>query len=271
MKWYQFFLVFTLLLFCGLHPQCQQKQNYVYQDTAILHPDEQEVTATNPEENIESSDGQSTIIYADTSLVNNQLVLSADSVRLIKNDKSFAYAKVLDSLLKDYQDRKKVKYKEEPSSLDIFFAAELTKIFFWVAAVAFIAFIVYKLFFTKGFFQRQTAKSNVTVLNEDEKDLSANTDYDSLVLRAVTNNNYRLAVRYQYLRALQKLAAAGAINFSVDKTNAAYIRELSGKSYKNEFTSLTLHYEYIWYGAFAIDEAAYTKLAARFKQLNSIY
>jgi Domain of unknown function (DUF4129) len=269
MKWYPFFITLCLLLFCGLHAQCQDTHKYVYQDSAILYPETEQIQAPGVVEGNEEETTET--IFADTSLINNQLILSPDSIRALKNAKPFAYAKSLDSLLIAYQDGQQEKYDSSPSFLDRFFSSELTKVFFWMLAGLFIAFLVYKLFFTQGFFQRQSAKAKVTVLDEEIKDDPGSTDYERLIAKAVSNNNYRLAVRYLYLRALQKLAAAGAIELTADKTNAVYLRELSGKPYKNEFASLTLHYEYIWYGEFAPDEAAFKKLENRFKQFNTGY
>jgi len=264
MKWNTFFITLSLLLFCGLHPQCQDTQKYVYQDSALLYPETQEAEEYSEEETNET-------IFTDTSLVNNRLVLSADSVNAFKNARPFAYAKSLDSLLKARQEGKAQTYDNSPSFLDRFFSSELTKLLFWAIAALFIGFIVYKLFFTKGFFQGQATKSKITVLDEDEKEDAGTADYDCLAAQAAGNKNFRVAVRYLYLRALQKIAATGAIAMAADKTNAAYLLELSGKPYKNEFESLTLHYEYIWYGEFEIDEPAFKTLESRFKQLNTGY
>ena len=271
MKWHSFLVTFCLMLFCGLHLQCQETKKDVYQDSAILYPETVQTQAPQADETDREASNET--IFADTSLINNQLVLSPDSVRVLKSARPFAYARSLDSLLKAYQNRQLQQDNNEdgPSFLDRFFSAELTKIFFWVLAGLFIAFIACKLFFTQGFFQRPSTKTKVTILGEELKDDAGTKDYDRLISKAVSTNNYRLAVRYLYLKALQKLAAAGVIELAADKTNAVYLRELSGKAYKNEFASLTLHYEYIWYGEFATDEAAYKKLESRFKQFNAGY
>jgi hypothetical protein len=80
---------------------------------------------------------------------------------------------------------------------------------------------------------------------------------------------YRLATRYLYLQSIQKLNAAGAISFTADKTNSEYLNELTGKPYKPAFTSLTLNYEYVWYGEFLIEEPAFIQLQERFKKFNT--
>ncbi len=272
MKWYSIFISLVLLLLCSVCTHGQDTKKYVYQDSSILYPETINTVAAPKEPVGEINAEKLDTIFIDTSLVPSQHLLSADSVRAIKNAQQFAYAKKLDSLLKDFQKKQQVKYtdkKEEPSFIDIFFAAALTKIIFWVLAILFIAFIVYKLFFTEGFFQRQTAKSNVSVLEDDDNAHLIIKDYDVLVANVVKQQNYRLATRYLYLQLLQKLTAAGAIEFAADKTNTEYLRELTGKSYKQEAASLTLYYEYVWYGEFAIDANTFSKLESRFKKLNT--
>jgi hypothetical protein len=45
------------------------------------------------------------------------------------------------------------------------------------------------------------------------------------------------------------------------------LRELTGKAYKQEVAQLTMNYEYVWYGEFAIDNTAFSKLESRFKNV----
>lgn len=254
-----------------------QDNNYVYQDTAILQKDSIDAAAmvielAKGEEG--NTDGAETDEYdeyvTDTLLTYNQLAINPDSIRALKNSKSFAYAKNLDSMLLSYQQaQEKEGQPRRISLLERFFSSVLTKYFFWMLAGIFVAFVLYKLFFTEGFFQRSYAKSNVTTLEDESNDLSRTADYAKLVALAVSKSDYRLAVRYHYLQSLQKLALKGLIQFAADKTNYEYVRELSGKSYKNDFAALTLNYEYVWYGEFEVDEANFNTIQNKFKQFNN--
>jgi len=136
-------------------------------------------------------------------------------------------------------------------------------------AGVFFFFVLYKLFFTQGFFQRSYATTNVTVLADDTQNLSKTADYTKLIAGAISNKNYRLAVRYHYLQTLQKLSLKEIIQFASDKTNYQYVNELAGKPYKKAFASLTLSYEYVWYGAFEIDENIFSAIQNQFKQFNA--
>ena len=266
-------LLFSLCLFLSTAVQGQQKE-YVYVDSSLLYPesaDSSKVAAPDEEDSYE--DSTTTVNYAtDTVLQNNELALSRDSIRLLKNAKQFAYAKVMDSLLKDMQKQQADDAKlqqDKPSVLEAFLSSAVTKFIFWAMAIFFVLFIMYKLFFTEGFLQRQSARAPVNVVKEEAEDATGNVDYDRQVTAAINNKNYRLATRYLYLQCIQKLMKAGVISFAADKTNSQYLYELSGKPYKDEFVSLTLNYEYVWYGEFSIDEPVFVKLQQRFKQFNN--
>ncbi len=275
MNLYKLLLTFLLLFFCSTGMQGQVSKEYVYVDSTLLYPDEKksDTVVMAPGEDEDDDTAAQVISYAaDTSLLYNELKLSRDSIRILQHSKQFAYAKVMDSLLKELQ-KKQVDASsvepEKPSVFEQFLSSDITKFIFWTLACFFVVFIIYKLFFTEGFFQRQSSRTAVNLLEEDDADLKGNIDYDKQVTLAVSNKNFRLATRYLYLQTIQKLTTARAISFAADKTNSQYLYELSSRPYKNEFASLTLNYEYVWYGEFLIDEIAFTKLHNRFKQFNN--
>ena len=264
MSAYKFIISFVWIVFCVVPCNAQKADNYEFEDSSIL--------SKQAEAPIESANTQNSYKgLVDTMLWNNQLVIQADSVEVLKNVKAFGYAKNLDSLLKEWQKKNQIKINSRPDRfgwLDSFFGSPVTKIIFFLLAGIFIGFILYKLFFTEGFFQRQRARSNVVALAPQEE-LNNGTDYNKLIAQAIGNKNYRLGVRYLYLQTLQKLMIVGLIQFATDKTNYQYLRELESKPCKNEFVLLTISYEYIWYGEFSIDETQFSRIQNDFKQFNN--
>ncbi|MBL0358697.1 MAG: hypothetical protein IPP72_18355 [Chitinophagaceae bacterium] len=281
MKSCSILLALCTLLCCGSQAFGQSSKGHVYEDSSILYPQEeitapveviqapgediQEITDEEPEQATEFS-------AIDTNLVKNSNILSPDSISLLKNSKQFAYTKRLDSLLKDYRKKQQRKVNEtiqdsSPSWITLFFTSMVTQFLFWSLAVFFIGFIVYKLFFSGGFFERQTAKANIKNTIEDDGSRIRDHNYDALIASAKKEQNYRLATRYLYLQLLQKLTASGAIVFAADKTNTEYLRELTGKTYTHDVVALTLNYEYVWYGEFAIDAMLFSKIETRFKNI----
>ncbi len=249
-----------------------QDSGFVYRDTSIVEIDTQQTVVDKNDEDVNADEEETNVFYVDSTLRNNELFLVPDSMRSLKEMKEFAYAKNLDSLLNAYQNSQShaAVPKEEPSLLQRFFGSKITAYFFWAIAIIFIVFVLSKLFFTEGFFQRSFKNAPVKILEEESEQLSYNTDYGKLIALAVSQQNYRLAIRYLYLQTLQKLTIKEVITFAPDKTNYEYVQELSGKNYKQEFAALTLNYEYAWYGAFDIDEKIFTPIQHKFKQFNSV-
>ncbi len=209
-------------------------------------------------------------IDIDTSLQYNLLNISPDTINKLKDQKAFAYAKYLDSLLRDKQNKKKAAQpiSAKPGWLDTLLASSGTKFFFWTLAAGFIIFILYKLFLTQGVFRKITTKDKQDVSQVVEEIFTTESDFDLMIRRAVASGNYRLAVRYQYMKSLNKLAEKNLITKAADKTNYQYVKEIKNPQYQNEFAALTLSYEYVWYGEFAIAENIYRKIETGFSGFN---
>ncbi|MDN3551835.1 hypothetical protein [Mucilaginibacter aquaedulcis] len=103
-----------------------------------------------------------------------------------------------------------------------------------------------------------------TELLEDIHDI----DFDSETEKAITQHNYRLAVRLLYLKCLKQLSDADLIKWQIDKTNNAYINELTDSEKRQFFKTLTLQFEYIWYGEFPIDAPVFKKISTLFQDFN---
>ncbi|MES2849053.1 MAG: DUF4129 domain-containing protein [Bacteroidota bacterium] len=281
---FRLLLLFLILLLAG-SGQAIAQSKYVYVDSAILYPDDietvdQEIRFTPPDVvEEEGTYSDETIAIKDTQLISNRHFLSPDSVRALKNEKQFSYARNLDSLLqslkKQPQQEEKKREKEtafKPATkpgkplLERILQSKKIKYSLWILAGLFILFIIYRLFFTGGGIRKTNDAVKVLDEAEEAKPVQER-KFDTPISRAVNEHNYRMAVRYLHLQLLQRLSAAGAIEFAVDKTNAEYLRELTGKPYKEEVAELTRYYDYVWYGEFAIDAAAYSKVESRFKNV----
>jgi hypothetical protein len=269
MRLTKFLISLSMVILCSLHCGAQDT-DYVYADSSVIKADSLLTRALVVDIKKNSRFNENVIV--DSSLQKRQLSIINDSAEVLKNARSFAYAKNLDSILKVLQQAQRSQAapaKVNLSWLERFFFSPVTKVFFWILAGLFIGFILYKLFFTTGIFQRQSTTSNVALIPAEEEHLAATTDYNKLITQAAANKNYRMAIRYHYLQTLQKLALKNAIQFAPEKTNYQYITELSGKPYKDQFVALTINYEYAWYGGFDMNEIIFAKIQNNFKQFNS--
>jgi hypothetical protein len=269
MKCRKYLIILILMFICRLQAAAQDSE-YVYKDVTVLHADS--VAAASLEKETQTYNAPAEPEVTDTFLQNKQLLIYKDSAEGLKKDAAFNYARNLDSILIALQKKQLAHQQpEKPVSSwsEKFFFSPATKIFFSALACFFIGFIVYKLFITEGVFQRHTVRDAVTVLPEAEEEIFASADYGKLIAQATADENYPLAIRYHYLQTLQKLAAKNIIQFTPDKTNYGYVRELAGKPYRDQFAALTNSYEYAWYGKFDISAAMFSGIREKFKQFNN--
>jgi hypothetical protein len=139
---------------------------------------------------------------------------------------------------------------------------------FLAAGLAAVVFLVLKLVGIDmlGIFRRKSTSANLPFTESLENIHDIN--FDDEIERAVAQHNYRLAVRLLYLKCLKQLSDANLIKWQIDKTNSAYIDELANAEQRRLFSSLTLQFEYVWYGEFIIDGQAFKNINTVFQDFN---
>lgn len=255
----------------------QAQKKIIYEDSTLLQKDEEVIQAPVEDIAVDSATVQAPVEVkvqepADTSLYINAIDFSYDSVKNWRNEKDYAYAKDLDSLLKDLQ-KKEVKQKPQRSMPDTSIFSGLLgsgflQFLLWTLAICFVLFVLYRLFLAEGVFKRKAKSAKNIEANVEEEIITNESDFDAWIRQALQNGNYRQAVRYQYLRTLHLMSARGMVSLAPDKTNFNYVTEISNPEYRNAFASLTLHYEYAWYGEFDVDKNIYEKIEYNFSSLN---
>ena len=94
-------------------------------------------------------------------------------------------------------------------------------------------------------------------------------NFDEAIEKAIASHNYRLAVRLLYLKCLKQLSDASLIAWTPEKTNNAYINELSDAGQRLSFKVLTRQFEYVWYGEFYIDDNVFKNINLMFQQFKN--
>jgi hypothetical protein len=249
-------VILLILLICGLLTGSLSAQDTV--EELIVNPP---VADTMYESSAEVDESE----WIDTALVSSASVFSKDSIRAYKKQESFAYMRNLDSTLKALQDAELRKKKKEPVKFVNPFPA--IRFFLWAIAIAVVVFVIYRLFLGKnGLFAAPVKNKKLEILDEE---ITSDTYIDQQLKDAIANGNYRQAIRFLYLQTLSQLAAKEWLQLSPDKTNYQYVKELTRKELKNEFSRITLHYEYAWYGDFAIGSEVFTPVKREFEEFQS--
>lgn len=113
-------------------------------------------------------------------------------------------------------------------------------------------------------FKKKKPEIDKTVKLTDEE-LDTET-YHQQIEQAVASGRFRAAVRLLYLQTLRVLVDKGIIDYSREKTNAAYLRSLVSTPWYKTFATLTLDYEYIWYGEVPVNDEQFNVIHRQFRQ-----
>lgn len=201
--------------------------------------------------------------------------ISKDQLEKYKNDEAFNYK------INTNEDSLYTKFKRWLMNL-------LNKLSVWLfgvgiatgilgtilSTIPFILLIIL-LFFLIRFFLKVNSRNIIygeqhkaCITFTDDEQIIKNEDINVLIAEAVSQNNFRLAIRYYYLLSLKTLSDHKIIDWQLQKTNADYKQEIKQNTMQLQFEKITRIYDYVWYGAFEVDALKFEKLKGDFTNLN---
>lgn len=183
-------------------------------------------------------------------------ILSKEFVSTLKDDKAFDYVKT--GLPKEKSKNR--------TSLPQF---NFNRFWLLVPIVLFAIFLLYYLYKNNLLLFRKKSATLYTESKEDQEKDIFSIPFSEAISKALNQNNFRLAIRLQYLQILKSLSQKGIINYLPDKTNHDYLAQLRSSVYYDEFFTATRNYEYSWYGLFDIDKDKYNQIQQTFSSLQT--
>lgn len=135
-----------------------------------------------------------------------------------------------------------------------------------------ITLLIYIIFKSLGIDAIQLLKGNSRLVDIPFSESLENIheiNFDAEIDKAVSQNNFRLAVRLLYLKCLKQLSDRGLINWQINKTNSNYVFELEDSNQRETFSLLTNRFEYVWYGEFFIDKNAFADINLLFQNFSN--
>lgn len=93
-------------------------------------------------------------------------------------------------------------------------------------------------------------------------------DFNALIEEAVSNNNWRLAIRLRYLQTLKLLSDRDLIDWEPWKTNHEYSTEIGSAALRNQFERISYFFDYAWYGEFSVDESHYRRVGSIYQEMS---
>ncbi len=144
------------------------------------------------------------------------------------------------------------------------------RIIYWsIASVALIIMIV--LLRRSEWVSLVKPKSKATGFNFNDLNEDLDTiNFNARIEEAEALGDYRLAIRWQYLKCLYELDKKGQISFANYKTTINYLYELKTEAVRDGFKEVSKVYEYIWYGEFKITAAHYSQHVLSFNTFHQL-
>ncbi|MCU0403779.1 MAG: hypothetical protein MUE99_04460 [Chitinophagaceae bacterium] len=194
------------------------------------------------------------------------LSFSEDSIRALREQKEYSYMKNLDSALRNL--KMEPQEKPSPPSKSVF-DLSFVRAILWGLAIFAVLYLLFQLFAgQQGLF----AKNKQLETGTEREEISERTVSPlSLLQQAAARGDYRHAVRYHYLYLLQLMAERNHIVVLPQKTNNHYLNEIRQKPFYNDFSRLTIQYEYIWYGEFSLSREQYEMVESGFRKFTGTW
>ncbi|PRX55491.1 DUF4129 domain-containing protein [Flagellimonas meridianipacifica] len=149
-------------------------------------------------------------------------------------------------------------------------ALKVIQYFIYVLMGLLVIYLLVRFLVNERFGSIFTKKAN-SILDVDLSEQHIESlDLDSLMNEALQKKDYRLAVRYQFLKVLKRLSQKQLIDWHFEKTNSDYEKELKENRLRAKFKEVSYLYEHIWYGENPITERQYQKTDDRFNTLNTL-
>ena len=190
---------------------------------------------------------KATVVY-DTNKISSIKKASAQKEKEIFSDKDFVYdkeAKASKGWLEAFLDWL-ARLLGKPASKNPELSYNILKYSLMGIFILGIIFILWKSKF-RGLLKANPKKLGGSAFNDLPENIE-DINIDALIEEAMRAGNYRLGVRWCFLKSLQWLNKNKKIAWQPAKTNIDYQMELKDKNLKEDFTAISHVFEYVWYG-----------------------
>ncbi len=147
------------------------------------------------------------------------------------------------------------------------------KLFHWLVffiVLALLLYGMYRLAVENDFSGFQWKNKNKIKNTLSDRETAEGVDYNFLIQKYQSEENYRYAVRYLYLRLLGTAVENKHVQIGESFTNAAIADAFQNKTYSTEFKYLAMAFEYVFYGGFTPDYLMYQNLRKKFDRFQEI-
>jgi len=133
------------------------------------------------------------------------------------------------------------------------------KVIIYILVISVLAYSIYRIIKTQTSKPIYANRSDDLPYNLHHEDIHE-MDFDALIVKAISNNEFRLAIRLIYLYALKHLSDRELIDWQAGKTNHEYVSELKNENIRKGFNELSYYFDYAWYGDFKVDNQLFSSV-----------
>ncbi len=196
-----------------------------------------------------------------------RIVADTTAARLRK-DQAFAYANDSAYWQKDLPETRN-EGKGFWYYFDAFFHSGGVRFVFYTLLIALLLFVVYRIIESNNLYMFRKPRPTDSAEAGGDEVLTDEPALEKKIRQAIEAGNYRVAVRYLYLKSLRSLDKKGWIRYHAQATNNDYIHQVSDKGIGREFRFLTNIYEYVWYGEFELSGTQFGLVQQQFQQFHN--
>jgi hypothetical protein len=246
---------FVFIFFFYLHNPILAQDRPPSQDTNTVSPSgqaEQVISDT-----IQANTDNAYQPIADSSFI------ATDSLRSVPHKQVLAYTMNPDYAYANDPGYWKREPVQKPGPLLNLFASRAFQGTLFIGIIVLVLYGIYLLVRENNFTWlyrsgKQNRKDLPEMLQEEEL------DYDQLVQQYQSEQNYRMAVRYMYLRLIHTAREKNIIQIRDSSTNAEITRAFGTSLQQDEFHFLANAYDYIFYGGFIPGQELFNLIKSRF-------
>lgn len=134
-----------------------------------------------------------------------------------------------------------------------------------------VTLIIVGIFFFIKRFRKTIGRNDKDILSAEEVEKNIDSvNFDQLIQNAIAERNYRLAIRFYYLKSLKLMADKNVIEYNRHKTNYDYFYEIKNPNLKNLFKETSLTFDYLWYGDYSAQESDFLSTENKFSELQQL-
>lgn len=203
----------------------------------------------------------------DSTVINNRFV--PDSItRRMKTDDRFWYANAEIPL--ERESEKSSSFGEKfLQALGILLGSPIFRQLLWLLMIILfsVALIWFLIQNKMNIFSRGKSAALFRQTQEDAMEDITSESLKEAIAKAVSQRDYRMAIRFSYLQLLKIFSHHGFIHFAADTTNQEILNELYIQPFYHEFFQITRSYEYVWYGMIPVNKDNFEQLQHDFSSL----